>query len=136
MGFSGRFFARRGIVRRARSGRLDVGMNQPNRADQFVLPEGERKLSYERDTKVENAGTFVLQREDHTLGNLLRMCVASSASEGAMGGDGRERLIRDARRGGRARGRGCDGVTRVGKSDWFWGKRARGRRFGERESLA
>ncbi|ABO96977.1 predicted protein [Ostreococcus lucimarinus CCE9901] len=48
-------------------------MNQPSRADRFVLPEGERKLSYERDTKVENAGTFVLQREDHTIGNLLRM---------------------------------------------------------------
>jgi hypothetical protein len=70
-GFS-RGATRRGIVRRSCD---DVGMNQPNRADQFVLPEGERKLSYERDTKVENAGTFVLQREDHTLGNLLRMCV-------------------------------------------------------------
>lgn len=51
-------------------------MNQPSRADRFVLPEGERKLTFERDTKVENAGTFVLQREDHTLGNLLRMCVS------------------------------------------------------------
>jgi DNA-directed RNA polymerase II subunit RPB11 len=50
-------------------------MNQPSRADRFVLPDGERKLSFERDTKVENAGTFVLQREDHTMGNLLRMCV-------------------------------------------------------------
>ncbi len=57
-------------------------MNQPNRADRFVLPEGERKLSYERDTKVENAGTFVLQREDHTLGNVLRMCVWREAREG------------------------------------------------------
>jgi len=55
-----------------------VKMNQPSRADRFVLPEGERKLTFERDTKVENAGTFVLQREDHTLGNLLRMCVGSS----------------------------------------------------------
>lgn len=52
-----------------------VKMNQPSRADRFVLPEGERKLTFERDTKVENAGTFVLQREDHTLGNLLRMYV-------------------------------------------------------------
>ena len=54
-----------------------VTMNQPSRADRFVLPEGERKLTFERDTKVENAGTFVLQREDHTLGNLLRMCVSN-----------------------------------------------------------
>jgi len=51
-------------------------MNQPSRADRFVLPDGERKLAFERDTKVENAGTFVLQREDHTMGNLLRMCVS------------------------------------------------------------
>ncbi len=63
----------RGVRIRARV--APRGMNQPNRADRFVLPEGERKLSYERDTKVENAGTFVLQREDHTLGNVLRMCV-------------------------------------------------------------
>ena len=62
----------RGVRIRARV--APRGMNQPNRADRFVLPEGERKLSYERDTKVENAGTFVLQREDHTLGNVLRMC--------------------------------------------------------------
>ena len=69
----------RGVRTRARV--APRGMNQPNRADRFVLPEGERKLSYERDTKVENAGTFVLQREDHTLGNVLRMCVWRETSE-------------------------------------------------------
>lgn len=53
----------RGVRTRARV--APRGMNQPNRADRFVLPEGERKLSYERDTKVENAGTFVLQRGSH-----------------------------------------------------------------------
>ena len=79
----------RGVRTRARV--APRGMNQPNRADRFVLPEGERKLSYERDTKVENAGTFVLQREDHTLGNVLRMCVWRDASER----DGVQRVGRD-----------------------------------------
>ncbi|CAI7918198.1 unnamed protein product [Closterium sp. NIES-53] len=32
-----------------------------------------KKVSYERDTKVLNAATLVIQREDHTIGNLLRM---------------------------------------------------------------
>ena len=48
-------------------------MNQPSRADKFVLPDGVRKLMYTRDTKVSNAGTFIIQREDHTVGNLVRM---------------------------------------------------------------
>lgn len=30
------------------------------------------RIAYERDTKVTNAGTFTLQREDHTIGNAVR----------------------------------------------------------------
>ena len=60
-------------------------MNKPSRADRFVLPDGERKVTYERDTKVENAGTFVIQREDHTLANLLRMCVVCARSRDRLG---------------------------------------------------
>ena len=48
-------------------------MNQPSRAEKFVVPPGSRKLSYTPDTKLANAGEFVLLREDHTLGNMLRM---------------------------------------------------------------
>mmetsp|Transcript_853 Transcript_853/g.3286 ORF Transcript_853/g.3286 Transcript_853/m.3286 type:complete len:122 (+) Transcript_853:161-526(+) len=48
-------------------------MNQPSRAEKFVLPEGVRKLTFTRDTKVSNAGTFIVQKEDHTLGNPIRM---------------------------------------------------------------
>jgi DNA-directed RNA polymerase II subunit RPB11 len=48
-------------------------MNQPSRAEKFVLPEGVRKLTFTRDTKVSNAGTFIVQKEDHTLGNPVRM---------------------------------------------------------------
>jgi DNA-directed RNA polymerase subunit L len=39
---------------------------------------------------VENAGTFVLQREDHTIGNLLRMCVRARARSERRGGMTRE----------------------------------------------
>lgn len=37
------------------------------------------RIAFERDTKVPNAGTFTLQREDHTVGNLVRMCVGWSS---------------------------------------------------------
>lgn len=47
--------------------------NAPDRHEKFVVPEGMRKVSYERDTKVMNAASLVLQREDHTLGNIIRM---------------------------------------------------------------
>lgn len=47
--------------------------NAPDRYEKFVLPDGVKKLSFDRDTKVPNAGTFTVQREDHTVGNLLRM---------------------------------------------------------------
>ena len=50
-------------------------MNQPDRYERFVLPEGVRKLEYQRDTKLPNAGKFVMQREDHTMGNLIRMAL-------------------------------------------------------------
>lgn len=48
-------------------------MNQPDRYTQFVLPEGETKVAYKADTKLEHAGTFTFRSEDHTIGNLLRM---------------------------------------------------------------
>lgn len=50
-------------------------MNAPERSSSFLLDEdiGERKIVYTADTKVTNAGTFRLNKEDHTAGNLLRM---------------------------------------------------------------
>eukprot|EP00475_Leptophrys_vorax_P024105 TRINITY_DN33159_c0_g1_i1.p3 TRINITY_DN33159_c0_g1~~TRINITY_DN33159_c0_g1_i1.p3 ORF type:complete len:121 (+),score=3.62 TRINITY_DN33159_c0_g1_i1:361-723(+) len=47
--------------------------NAPDRYERFVLPDGMRKVTYERDTRVLNAATLVIQREDHTIGNLVRM---------------------------------------------------------------
>jgi len=48
--------------------------NRPERADCFLLDEdnGEKKIEYAADTKVANAGTFTFNKEDHTVGNLLR----------------------------------------------------------------
>ncbi len=49
-------------------------MNAPTLYDRFIVPEGHRKVAFVPDTKVASAGTFTVQREDHTLGNLIRMC--------------------------------------------------------------
>jgi DNA-directed RNA polymerase II subunit RPB11 len=57
---------------RARA-RASCAMNQPDRYERFVLPEHAKKLEYVPDTKLENAGTYTVEREDHTLGNLVRM---------------------------------------------------------------
>ncbi|KAK9154877.1 hypothetical protein Sjap_002357 [Stephania japonica] len=48
-------------------------MNAPDRYERFVVPEGTKKVSYERDTKIINAASFTIEREDHTVGNILRM---------------------------------------------------------------
>ena len=48
-------------------------MNAPPRYERFVVPEGVKKVSHERDTKIVNAAAFTIEREDHTIGNLVRM---------------------------------------------------------------
>mmetsp|Transcript_11665 Transcript_11665/g.18714 ORF Transcript_11665/g.18714 Transcript_11665/m.18714 type:complete len:128 (-) Transcript_11665:783-1166(-) len=50
-------------------------MNAPERSSAFILDEdsGEQKVTYTTDTKVTNAGTFRLNKEDHTIANLFRM---------------------------------------------------------------
>ncbi|KAJ8663761.1 hypothetical protein O0I10_000034 [Lichtheimia ornata] len=47
-------------------------MNAPERFELFVIPEGRRKVEMEIDTRIPNAATFKIEREDHTLGNMLR----------------------------------------------------------------
>ncbi|XP_014757315.1 DNA-directed RNA polymerases II, IV and V subunit 11 isoform X1 [Brachypodium distachyon] len=48
-------------------------MNAPDRYERFVVPEGTKKVSFEKDTKIMNAASFTIEREDHTIGNILRM---------------------------------------------------------------
>lgn len=47
-------------------------MNAPPTFESFLLFEGEKKISKEQDTKVPNASIFTINKEDHTLGNLIR----------------------------------------------------------------
>ncbi|KAK3621214.1 DNA-directed RNA polymerase II core subunit [Elasticomyces elasticus] len=45
---------------------------QPDRYELFLLGEGEKKVTLEVETRVPNAALFTFNKEDHTLGNLLR----------------------------------------------------------------
>jgi len=47
-------------------------MNAPDRFELFILPEGKKKVLLEPDTKIPNAATITFEREDHTLGNMVR----------------------------------------------------------------
>ncbi|RDX97426.1 DNA-directed RNA polymerases II, IV and V subunit 11, partial [Mucuna pruriens] len=57
----------------SKGGKRSEGMNAPDRYERFVVPEGTKKVSYERDTKIINAASFTIEREEHTIGNILRM---------------------------------------------------------------
>ncbi|KAJ1458353.1 DNA-directed RNA polymerase [Pelagophyceae sp. CCMP2097] len=48
-------------------------MNAPERHKRYLLDDGEKKMVYTKDQKLPNAGTFRINKEDHTVGNLLRM---------------------------------------------------------------
>jgi len=47
-------------------------MNAPPTFESFLLHEGEKKIVKELDTKVTNAALFTVNKEDHTLGNMIR----------------------------------------------------------------
>eukprot|EP00307_Rebecca_sp_RCC1486_P009748 CAMPEP_0119408820 /NCGR_PEP_ID=MMETSP1335-20130426/2264_1 /TAXON_ID=259385 /ORGANISM="Chrysoculter rhomboideus, Strain RCC1486" /LENGTH=195 /DNA_ID=CAMNT_0007433105 /DNA_START=76 /DNA_END=661 /DNA_ORIENTATION=- len=47
--------------------------NRPETYELVVLPDGVDKVTFEKDKKIENAGKFVVEKEDHTLGNIVRM---------------------------------------------------------------
>ena len=47
-------------------------MNAPPAFESFLLFDGEKKITMEKDTKVPNAAIFTINKEDHTLGNLLK----------------------------------------------------------------
>ena len=46
-------------------------MNAPASFESFLLLDGEKKITITKDTKVPNAAIFTVNKEDHTLGNLL-----------------------------------------------------------------
>jgi DNA-directed RNA polymerase II subunit RPB11 len=47
--------------------------DHPEREELYVLEPDQKKLTYTHDTKMRDAGQFVILKEGHTLGNLLRM---------------------------------------------------------------
>ncbi|KAF4517139.1 hypothetical protein B566_EDAN006438 [Ephemera danica] len=47
-------------------------MNAPPTFESFLLFDGEKKIIKEQDTKVPNAAIFTINKEDHTLGNMIR----------------------------------------------------------------
>ncbi|KAH3669017.1 hypothetical protein WICMUC_005116 [Wickerhamomyces mucosus] len=47
-------------------------MNAPDRFELFILPEGTPKIKIGPDSKVPNAAIITFEKEDHTLGNLIR----------------------------------------------------------------
>ncbi|MBN3325400.1 RPB11 polymerase, partial [Atractosteus spatula] len=54
------------------SGTTCFKMNAPPAFESFLLFEGEKKITITKDTKVPNACLFTLNKEDHTLGNIIR----------------------------------------------------------------
>ncbi|RWS07249.1 DNA-directed RNA polymerase II subunit RPB11-like protein [Dinothrombium tinctorium] len=48
-------------------------MNAPPAFESFLLFDGEKKVVIEKDTKVPQAAIFTVNKEDHTLGNMIRM---------------------------------------------------------------
>ncbi len=47
--------------------------NRPVRENTYMLQPNEVKLGYKRDPKILNSSKFIVEKEDHTIGNLLRM---------------------------------------------------------------
>ncbi|XP_032612042.1 DNA-directed RNA polymerase II subunit RPB11-a isoform X1 [Hylobates moloch] len=47
-------------------------MNAPPAFESFLLFEGEKKITINKDTKVPNACLFTINKEDHTLGNIIK----------------------------------------------------------------
>lgn len=52
---------------------VDEAAEAFDRASLGALPQRPKRVTYTKDSKRPNAGTFVFGKEDHTLGNLLRV---------------------------------------------------------------
>ena len=48
-------------------------MNAQERYEKFILGEEQKKVELKIDTKIPNAATIIVEKEDHTLGNIVRM---------------------------------------------------------------
>ena len=48
-------------------------MNQPERYESYVLEPDQVKVDYTKEESSPNSGRFQILKEDHTIGNLVRM---------------------------------------------------------------
>nr|XP_016853500.1 PREDICTED: DNA-directed RNA polymerase II subunit RPB11-a isoform X2 [Anolis carolinensis] len=53
--------------------RPESAMNAPLAFESFLLFEGEKKIAINKNTKVPNACLFTINKEDHTLGNVIKL---------------------------------------------------------------
>ncbi|WFC97886.1 DNA-directed RNA polymerase II core subunit [Malassezia yamatoensis] len=51
--------------------------NAPDRFNLFLLQPGERRIEVQEDMRIPNAATFFFNKEDHTMGNMIRHAVLS-----------------------------------------------------------
>ncbi|KAL8934441.1 MAG: hypothetical protein Q9216_005913 [Gyalolechia sp. 2 TL-2023] len=56
----------------SRASRPGAEDNVPNRFELFLLGDGEKKVTEETDTRIPSTSVFTFNKEDHTLGNMLR----------------------------------------------------------------
>ncbi|KAI4202894.1 MAG: hypothetical protein LQ350_002265 [Teloschistes chrysophthalmus] len=56
----------------SRHNRPTAEENVPNRFELFLLGDGEKKVTEETDTRIPSTSVFTFNKEDHTLGNMLR----------------------------------------------------------------
>ncbi len=47
-------------------------MNAPDRFELYLLADGEKKITLTPDSRIPNAANVKFEKEDHTLGNMLR----------------------------------------------------------------
>lgn len=47
-------------------------MNAPDRFELYLLADGEKKITLTPDSRIPSAATIKFEKEDHTLGNMLR----------------------------------------------------------------
>ncbi|KAM6157142.1 DNA-directed RNA polymerase II subunit RPB11-a isoform 2-T2 [Erethizon dorsatum] len=57
-------------------------MNAPPAFESFLLFEGEKKITINKDTKVPNACLFTINKEDHTLGNIIKSWPSKTNKKG------------------------------------------------------
>ncbi|KZW03799.1 RBP11-like subunits of RNA polymerase [Exidia glandulosa HHB12029] len=55
-------------------------MNAPNRFELFILQDGEKPLEIIEDTKIPNAATIKIWKQDHTMANMIRAQLLTNAN--------------------------------------------------------